>query len=171
MYCISDRKSIYCLFCNRYSCCTKGIQWNLCNPTTEFSDILWHPTDIYGPKVFLLTKLKPEYSDILYNPTHFPGPLVCRIRQFPLYQYIDIIIFFALFVHYANNSHLIHVEWIVRNRNIIEREQPKNNWNDASFFFFLKCDIFIEICTFVSWIHKVPVPYPDLVNISKAHNI
>ena len=36
----------------------------------EFSDILWHPTNIYGPKVFLI---KPEYSDILYNPTHFPG--------------------------------------------------------------------------------------------------
>ena len=40
---------------------------------------------IYGPKVFLLTKIKPEYSDILYNPTHFPGPLQCRIRQVPLY--------------------------------------------------------------------------------------
>ena len=40
-----------------------------------------HPTKIYCPKVFLLTKIKPEYSDILYNPTHFPGPLVCRIRQ------------------------------------------------------------------------------------------
>ena len=45
------------------------------------SDILWHRTNIYGPKVFLLTKIKPEYSDILYNPTHFPGPLVCRIIQ------------------------------------------------------------------------------------------
>ena len=39
------------------------------------------------------------------------------------------------------------------------------------FFFFLICDILIEICTFASWIHKVPVPYPGLVNISKAHNI
>ena len=38
-------------------------------------------TKIYGPKVFLLIKIKPEYSDILYNPTHFPGPLECRIRQ------------------------------------------------------------------------------------------
>ena len=36
---------------------------------------------MYGPKVVLLTNIKPEYSDILYNPTHFPGPLVCRIRQ------------------------------------------------------------------------------------------
>jgi hypothetical protein len=34
------------------------------------SDILWHPTKIYGPKVFRLAKIKPEYSDILYNPTH-----------------------------------------------------------------------------------------------------
>ena len=63
------------------------IQWNLCNPTPEISDILWHPTKIYGPTVFLLIKIKPEYSDILYNPTHFPGPLVCRIRQVPLYHY------------------------------------------------------------------------------------
>jgi hypothetical protein len=39
----------------------------------EFSDILWHPTKIYGSKVFLLTKIKPEYSNILYNRTYFPG--------------------------------------------------------------------------------------------------
>ena len=49
---------------------------------------------IYGPIVFLLTKINPEYSDILYNPSHFPGPLVCRIRQVPLYidaseMYVD----------------------------------------------------------------------------------
>ena len=50
------------------------VQWNLCNMTPEFSDILWHPTKIYGPKVFLLTKIKPDYSDILYNQTYFPGP-------------------------------------------------------------------------------------------------
>jgi hypothetical protein len=63
------------------------LQWNLCNPAPEFSDILWHPTKIYGHQVFLLTKIKPECSDILYNPTHFPDPLVCRIRQVPLYLY------------------------------------------------------------------------------------
>jgi hypothetical protein len=62
------------------------IQWNLCNPTPEFSDILWHLTKIYAPKVFLLTRIKPEYSDILYNRTHFPGPVVCQIRQIPLYD-------------------------------------------------------------------------------------
>jgi hypothetical protein len=50
------------------------IQWNLCNPT-----------NMYGPKVFLLAQIKPEYSDILYNQTHFPGPLMCRIIQVPLY--------------------------------------------------------------------------------------
>jgi hypothetical protein len=50
-----------------------------------FSDILWHPPKIYGPKVFLLTNIKPEYSDILYSLIHFPGALVCRIRQVPLY--------------------------------------------------------------------------------------
>ena len=56
-------------------CCFKvkrTVQWNLCNPTPEFSDILWYPTKMYGAKVFLLTKIKPEYSDSLYNPTHFP---------------------------------------------------------------------------------------------------
>ena len=57
------------------------VQWNLCNPTPEFSDILLHTTNIYGPKVFLLTNIKPECSDILYNQTHFPGPLVCWIGQ------------------------------------------------------------------------------------------
>ena len=54
----------------------KHIQWNLRNQTPEFSDILWHQTNIYDPKVFLLTKIKPDYSDILYNPTHVPGSLV-----------------------------------------------------------------------------------------------
>ena len=53
----------------------------------SFSDILWHQTKNYCPKVFLLTEIKLEYSDILYNQTHFPGPLVCRIRQVPLYIY------------------------------------------------------------------------------------
>ena len=43
----------------------------------------------YGPKVFLLTKIKPEYSDILYNLTHFPGALVCQIRQVPLYNTLE----------------------------------------------------------------------------------
>ena len=52
--------------------------------TWFFFNILWHPTKIYGPKVFLLSKIKPEYSDILYNPTHFLGPLVCPIRQVPM---------------------------------------------------------------------------------------
>jgi hypothetical protein len=63
----------------------KHIQWNLCNPTPEFSDILWHPTKIYGPKAFLFTKIKAEYYDTLYNPTHFPVPLVCWFRQVQLY--------------------------------------------------------------------------------------
>ena len=47
----------------------------------NFFDIPWHPTKMYGPKVFLLIKIRPEYSDILYNQTHFPGLLVCQIRQ------------------------------------------------------------------------------------------
>jgi len=65
------------------------IQWILCNPTPEFSDILWHPTKNVGPKVFLVTRTKPGYSDFLYNPTHFTGPLVCRIGQVPLYIHIE----------------------------------------------------------------------------------
>jgi hypothetical protein len=36
------------------------IQWNVGNPKPEFFDILWHPTKIYGPKVFLLVKMKTE---------------------------------------------------------------------------------------------------------------
>ena len=60
------------------------VQWNLCNPTPEFSDILLHMTKIYGRKVFLLTKIKPECSDILYNRTHFLVPVVCWIGQVPL---------------------------------------------------------------------------------------
>ena len=52
--------------------------------------ILSFPTSdkVYGPKVFLLTKIKSEYSDILCSPTHLPGPLVCRIRQVPLYTHL-----------------------------------------------------------------------------------
>ena len=46
---------------------------------------MWHAIKMYGPKIVLLTKIKPEYSDNLCNPTHFPGPLVCRIGQVPLY--------------------------------------------------------------------------------------
>ena len=61
------------------------IQWNLCNLTPVFSDILWHSTKMYSTKVFLWTKIKREYSDILYNATHFSGLFVCWIRQVPLY--------------------------------------------------------------------------------------
>ena len=64
----------------------KRIRWNLCNPTPEISDILWHLTKIYSPKVVLLSKIKPEYSDILHNQTHFPRPLMRQIRQVPLYK-------------------------------------------------------------------------------------
>jgi hypothetical protein len=45
----------------------------------------------------------------------------------------------------------------------------KNSIGGVIGVFFLVCVIFIEICTFVSWIHEVPVPYSGLVNISKAH--
>ena len=87
----------------------------MCNLTPEYSNILWYPTKIDGPKLFLSTKIKPEYSDILYNLTHYPGPLVCRIRQVltyctirhitlvywcarqvPLYKVVILIFFFDL---------------------------------------------------------------------------
>jgi hypothetical protein len=46
LMCLCFKKNIY------------NVQWNLCNPTPDFSDILWHTTPkIYGLKVFLLTKL------------------------------------------------------------------------------------------------------------------
>ena len=61
--------------------CVKTYKVNLCNPTPEFSDIMWHQTNIYGPKVFMLTKIKPGCSDILNNPTHFSGPLVSSWRR------------------------------------------------------------------------------------------
>ena len=64
-----------------------SVQWNLYNPTPEFSDILWRPTKIYCPKVFLLTKIEREYSNILFNQTHFPGPLVCLITGSTIYSY------------------------------------------------------------------------------------
>ena len=84
-----NTRSVVRVYCNWFRCIKlifMQVHWNLCNQTPEFSNILWHPTKIYCPIVFLLTKIKPEYSDILYNPTHFPGPLVCRIRQVPLYM-------------------------------------------------------------------------------------
>ena len=37
---------------------TRNLQRNLCNLTPKFSDILWHPTKMYSPKVFLLTEIK-----------------------------------------------------------------------------------------------------------------
>ena len=64
--------------------------------TWVFSDILWHLTKIYSPKVFLLTKVKPEYFDILYNPTHLPGLFVCQIRQVPLYICILMLVYISL---------------------------------------------------------------------------
>ena len=62
-----------------------------CNTPYEYqsykqSDILWHQTKIYVPKVFLLIKIKPEHSDILYNPMQFPGSLEYQITQVPLYM-------------------------------------------------------------------------------------
>jgi hypothetical protein len=70
--------------------CTKldiYVQCNLCNPTPNFSNILWVRQKNYGPKIFLLTKIRPEYSNILHNPRHIPDPLVCRIGQVPLYLF------------------------------------------------------------------------------------
>jgi hypothetical protein len=51
-------------------------------------DMMWPPKKMYGPRLVLLTEIKPEYSDILYKPTHFPGLLVCQIRQVPLYLFL-----------------------------------------------------------------------------------
>jgi len=77
----------------------------LCTVELVQSDILWHPTKIYGPKVFLLTKIKPEYSDILYNPTHLFSPLVCQIKQVRLY------IIYHICMHYKG----FHFDSIAQN--------------------------------------------------------
>jgi hypothetical protein len=51
------------------------VYWNLCNATSEFSNIQWHLTNIYGPKVFLLTKKNPEYSRHPVQSDTFPWSL------------------------------------------------------------------------------------------------
>ena len=43
--------------------------------------VFGHPTKMYGPKIFLLTKIKPEYTDILYNQTLFPDPDIDHINH------------------------------------------------------------------------------------------
>jgi len=61
----------------------------------EFSDILWHPTKIDGPKVFLLTKIKPEFSDILSNPIHLLVPWCVALDRF---HCIYIIVVFNIYI-------------------------------------------------------------------------
>ena len=49
-----------------------SLQWNLCDPTPGFSDILWLPTRISGPKIFLLHSL---LKNLEYSATcHFRHP-------------------------------------------------------------------------------------------------
>ena len=83
------RAGIYNRFAlQRTSVCDHRDNLVISNDTTEElvqSDILWHPITIYGPKLFLLSKIK--YSGILCNPTYFPSTLVCRIRQATLHTY------------------------------------------------------------------------------------
>ena len=66
------------------------IQWNLCNST-------------------------PEYSDILYNPKHFPMPLVYRIRQVPLHNNNKIIIAVTIMQkeNPGINKYLVVVFWFM----------------------------------------------------------
>ena len=53
------------------------VQWNLYMPTPEFPDILYHPTKMYSPEVFLLTEIKLfKYSDILLQSDTFPWSLL-----------------------------------------------------------------------------------------------
>jgi hypothetical protein len=84
-----------------------------CGRSPEFSDILWHPTKIDGPKVFLLTKINPEFSDILSNPTHFLVPWCVALDRF---HCIYIILVFNIYighimlylVHFAMNRVWTH---------------------------------------------------------------
>ena len=57
----------------------KYIQCNLCNPTPQFSYILWHRTKIYGPKVLLLTKTKPTSCTIRHI---YVVPWCVRLHMF-----------------------------------------------------------------------------------------
>jgi hypothetical protein len=57
------------------------MQWNLYNLTLEFSDILWHLIKIYGPKVFLLIKIKPEYFVNFSSSYFFIIPSPTKLRR------------------------------------------------------------------------------------------
>jgi hypothetical protein len=55
-----DKVGNYIVFVNKPHYIKKEhmhVQWNLCNPTSEFSNIHCHPTKNYTTKVFLLTKI------------------------------------------------------------------------------------------------------------------
>ena len=71
------------------------VQWNLCNRTPEFSDILWYPTKLYGPKGFLVTKLNPSIPTSC-TIRYISLALVCQIRQVPLWLYCSCIETFSL---------------------------------------------------------------------------
>ena len=78
----------------------KLVQWNSCNLTPEFSDILWHPTKIYDPKVFLLTEIKHEYSTS------------CTIRHIYLVPWcVGLEMFHCTCIYYISVLN-IHVLWI-----------------------------------------------------------
>ena len=61
------------------------IQWNQCDPTPKFSDILWLPTKISGSKIFLLHSLLKnlEYSATCHfrHPTLFYSPSVINYTE------------------------------------------------------------------------------------------
>ena len=81
------------------------IQWNLCNLTPEFSDILWHPTKIYGSKVFLLTKIKLSI------------PTSCTIRHISLVPWcVELDRFHCTYLPITNiipNQCIVQYHWII----------------------------------------------------------
>jgi hypothetical protein len=88
--------AIICPYYYSWNNCLRGITVELVQTDIW---VVWHPVTsdkIYGPKVFLLTKIKPEYSYILYNPTHFPGSLVFWIWQVPLYPFLSFFVISCL---------------------------------------------------------------------------
>jgi hypothetical protein len=56
------------------------VQWNLCNPTPEFSDILWHLTKIYSTKVFLC-QIVQDVRTCQIRHTKGPGKCVRLYRM------------------------------------------------------------------------------------------
>ena len=58
------------------------VQWNLCDPTPQFSDILWHPTKIFGHKSISVNWSKTR---VFWHPVKsdtFPWSLAIGVSDY-----------------------------------------------------------------------------------------